>query len=161
LSFVIRVTKPRVCEHVFPECNVMQCIYSPGLTDWVFPECSQSVQWFCFERVSKFFRKGTKGPTTCRQGLNGSQTLHLGYQLLSTWFHLQGQDISARSISTHTSKNGLYTIIWTKYSLQVLQIVWNPVFDLYNIMAMIQWPPIGPIKGNDCVWLVDHNDWPW
>jgi hypothetical protein len=36
LSFVIRVYKPGVCEHVFPECKVMH--YSPGLADWVFPE---------------------------------------------------------------------------------------------------------------------------
>jgi len=92
LSFFIPVNKPGVCEHVFPECNVMH--YSPGLADWVFPECSQSVPWFCFERVSKFFGKGTKGSTTCRQGLNGSHTSHLGYQLLSPWFNLQGQEAS-------------------------------------------------------------------
>ncbi len=82
LSFVIPVNKPGVREHVFPECNVMH--YSPGLADWVFPECSQSVPWFCFERVSKFFLKSTKGPTTCRQGLHGSHTLHLGLPVTIT-----------------------------------------------------------------------------
>jgi len=119
LSFVIPVNKLRVCEHVFPEC-------------------SQSVPWFCFERVSKCFLKGTKGPTTCRQGLNGSHTLHLGYQLLSPCFTLQGQEISARSISTHTSNNGLYTITWMKYSLQSTSNSVKPSFDSFNIMAMIQ-----------------------
>ncbi len=134
--------------------NVMH--YSPGLADWVFPECSQSVPWFSFKRVSKFFLKGTKWPTTCKQGLNGSHTLHLGYQLLSLWFNFT----RARSISTHTSKkwlahNNLDEVQPSSTSNSV-----KPSFDLHNIMAVIQWPPIGPINGNDCVWLVDHNDWP-
>ncbi len=104
------------------------------------------------------FSRVLRDPQHAGRASNGSHTLHLGYQLLSPCFTLQGQEISARSISTHTSNNGLYTITWMKYSLQSTSNSVKPSFDLFNIMAMLQWPPIGPIKGNECVWLVVHNE---